>query len=94
VGVGQARNIEFDAKHIGDWMMHCHMPHHMMNQMVPMVGPHLTSQANTPSAADGSSGGAFSGGFLTAWYGDQPKYGRIIPGEISALLPVYIPGLG
>jgi len=39
VGVGQARNIEFDAKHIGDWMMHCHMPHHMMNQMVSMAGP-------------------------------------------------------
>ncbi|MCW2671850.1 MAG: peptidase and in kexin sedolisin [Frankiales bacterium] len=52
------------------------------------------SQANTPSAADGSSGGAFSGGFLTAFFGDQPKYGRIIPGEVSALLPVYIPGLG
>jgi len=39
VGVGQARNIEFDAKHIGDWMLHCHMPHHMMNQMVSMAGP-------------------------------------------------------
>jgi manganese oxidase len=44
VGVGQARNIEFDAKYIGDWMMHCHMPHHMMNQMVSMAGP------MTPSA--------------------------------------------
>ncbi|MCW2707866.1 MAG: aprX [Frankiales bacterium] len=52
------------------------------------------TQANTPTAADGSSGGAFSGGFLTAFYGDQPKYGRIIPGEVSALLPVTIPGLG
>lgn len=39
VGVGQARNIEFDAKYTGDWMMHCHMPHHMMNQMVSMAGP-------------------------------------------------------
>ncbi len=39
VGVGQARNIEFDAKYIGDWMVHCHMPHHMMNQMVSMAGP-------------------------------------------------------
>lgn len=39
VGVGQARNIEFDAKFIGDWMLHCHMPHHMMNQMTSMVGP-------------------------------------------------------
>jgi manganese oxidase len=39
VGVAQARNIEFTAKYEGDWMLHCHMPHHMMNQMVSMVGP-------------------------------------------------------
>ncbi len=39
VGVAQARNIEFDAKYVGDWMLHCHLPHHMMNQMVSMVGP-------------------------------------------------------
>jgi hypothetical protein len=39
VGVAQARVIEFEAKYIGDWMMHCHMPHHMMNQMASMVGP-------------------------------------------------------
>ena len=39
VGVGQARNIEFEAKALGDWMLHCHLPHHMMNQMVTMVGP-------------------------------------------------------
>ena len=39
VGVAQARDIEFDAKYPGDWMLHCHLPHHMMNQMVSMVGP-------------------------------------------------------
>lgn len=39
VGVAQARDIEFEAKYAGDWMLHCHLPHHMMNQMVPMVGP-------------------------------------------------------
>lgn len=38
VGVAQARVIEFDAKYAGDWMLHCHLPHHMMNQMVSMVG--------------------------------------------------------
>jgi manganese oxidase len=37
--VAQARDIEFDAKYVGDWMLHCHLPHHMMNQMVSMVGP-------------------------------------------------------
>ncbi len=39
VGVAQARDIEFDAVRPGDWMLHCHLPHHMMNQMVSMVGP-------------------------------------------------------
>ena len=39
VGVAQDRDIEFEAKYIGDWMVHCHLPHHMMNQMVSMVGP-------------------------------------------------------
>ncbi len=39
VGVAQAKDIEFVMKKPGDWMMHCHMPHHGMNQMVSMVGP-------------------------------------------------------
>ena len=39
VGVAQARDIEFDAIHPGDWMLHCHLPHHMMNNMSSMVGP-------------------------------------------------------
>ena len=39
VGVAQARMVEFEARYTGDWMLHCHLPHHMMNQMVSMVGP-------------------------------------------------------
>ncbi|HEV2417277.1 MAG TPA: copper oxidase [Terriglobia bacterium] len=39
VGVAQARDVEFDAKYAGDWMLHCHLPHHMMNQMSSNVGP-------------------------------------------------------
>jgi manganese oxidase len=39
VGVAQARDIEFEANNPGDWMLHCHMPHHMMNHMASMVGP-------------------------------------------------------
>ncbi len=39
VGVAQARDIEFSAERPGDWMLHCHLPHHMMNQMVSNVGP-------------------------------------------------------
>jgi len=38
VAVAQARDIEFQAVHAGNWMFHCHLPHHMMNNMVSMVG--------------------------------------------------------
>ncbi len=33
VSVGTTRDIEFIADAPGDWVMHCHMTHHMMNQM-------------------------------------------------------------
>lgn len=39
VAVGQARDVEFIANNPGDWMIHCHMFHHMMNHMSSMVGP-------------------------------------------------------
>jgi FtsP/CotA-like multicopper oxidase with cupredoxin domain len=39
VGVAQARDVEFVANNPGDWMLHCHLPHHMMNHMASMVGP-------------------------------------------------------
>lgn len=39
VGVAQARDVEFVANNPGDWMLHCHLPHHMMNQMSSSVGP-------------------------------------------------------
>jgi hypothetical protein len=25
--VAQARDVEFEAKYLGDWMVHCHLPH-------------------------------------------------------------------
>ncbi len=33
MAVGQTRDIEFVADAPGDWIMHCHMTHHIMNQM-------------------------------------------------------------
>jgi hypothetical protein len=33
VPVGSTRTIEFVADEPGDWAMHCHMTHHLMNQM-------------------------------------------------------------
>ena len=55
VGVAQARDIEFIAHNPGDWHFHCHLPHHMMNQMTSMVGPAMMSHANTPGLGGGAS---------------------------------------
>ena len=33
VPVGSTRTVEFFANNPGDWPMHCHMTHHVMNQM-------------------------------------------------------------
>jgi len=41
--VAQARVFEFVANNPGDWLMHCHMVHHMMNHMVRQVGPRVRS---------------------------------------------------
>ncbi len=51
LGVAQARDVEFVAEYLGDWMVHCHLPHHMMNHMVSMVGPQ-----SDPAAQDGVHG--------------------------------------
>jgi FtsP/CotA-like multicopper oxidase with cupredoxin domain len=58
VGVAQARDIEFVADNPGDWHFHCHLPHHMMNQMASMVGPIMMSHANAlrPGTMEGGMG--------------------------------------
>jgi manganese oxidase len=51
VGVAQSRDIEFVASNPGDWMLHCHLPHHMMNQMSSMVGP-MSRRNGMPAGLD------------------------------------------
>ena len=41
IAVAQASVLEFVANNPGDWMLHCHMTHHMMNHMVRHVGPRI-----------------------------------------------------
>lgn len=41
VGVAQARDVEFVANNPGDWMIHCHLPHHMMNSMMDLMAERL-----------------------------------------------------
>lgn len=47
VGVAQARDVEFDAKYAGDWMLHCHLPHHMMNSMADLLQDRMITTAAT-----------------------------------------------
>jgi len=51
VGVAQSRDIEFVANNPGDWMLHCHLPHHMMNQMSSTAGP-MTRRNGMPAGLD------------------------------------------
>jgi FtsP/CotA-like multicopper oxidase with cupredoxin domain len=46
VGVAQARVVEFDAKYPGSWMVHCHLPHHMMNNMMDLLRDRQIETAN------------------------------------------------
>ncbi len=47
VGVAQVREVEFIANNPGDWVIHCHMFHHMMNSMTSQAGP-LIRNNSTP----------------------------------------------
>ena len=78
VGVAQAREIEFDAKYAGDWMLHCHMPHHMMNQMVSMVGPmtEMHGGMHTGMSMEDGMGMLQQGHALSEEFG--PSLGRAI----------------
>jgi FtsP/CotA-like multicopper oxidase with cupredoxin domain len=77
VGVAQARDIEFEATNPGDWHFHCHLPHHMMNQMASMVGPLMTSHANGPMTGEMEAGmGIAQGSALGDANG--PAFGRTL----------------
>lgn len=68
VGVAQARDIEFVADNPGDWMIHCHLPHHMMNSMMDLMSDRMfVTGALHPKQAEeqlqlmGAQGGAHGG---------------------------------
>src|SRR5215475_8173559 len=50
VGVAQARVVEFEAKYPGSWMVHCHLPHHMMNNMMDLLRDRQTETADQTDA--------------------------------------------
>src|SRR5262249_7677493 len=52
----QAREVEFVANNPGDWVLHCHMFHHMMNHMTSMVGPMMSHGRGMPAGNDMAAG--------------------------------------
>jgi hypothetical protein len=81
VGVAQARTIEFVANNPGDWMLHCHLPHHMMNQMSSNVGK-MTRTAGVPGGGNMNAGMGMLRGSPGAPLGDDygPAVGRGLGG--------------
>jgi len=55
VGVAQSRTGDCVANNPGDWMLHCHLPHHMMNQMSSNVGK-MTRIPGMPAGVDMNTG--------------------------------------
>ena len=80
VGVGQAKNVEFVATYPGDWMLHCHLPHHMMNHMASMVGPmaHVGQGMHAGMGIEEGMGMLRQGHALAE--GTGPSLGRAIGG--------------
>ena len=70
VGVAQARDIEFVANNPGDWMIHCHLPHHMMNEMSSNVG-RMTRRAGMAAGVDMNTGMGMLNGTPGAPMGDD-----------------------
>lgn len=65
VGVAQARVVEFEARYPGAWMIHCHLPHHMMNSMSDLLRDRAmaTSEQSEPKALAQMMAFAERGGF-------------------------------
>src|SRR5690242_12178735 len=78
IGVAQARDVEFVANNPGDWMLHCHLPHHMMNQMSSNVGSMSRGGAGMPGGVSMNQGMGMLNGSPGAPSGDDygPSLGR------------------
>jgi hypothetical protein len=99
VGVAQVSEVEFIANNPGDWMIHCHMFHHMMNHMTSMVGPMEMAMNMNGRSMDGQQKGGhemhINGGAnrrMPAGIDMLPSLGMIVRGP--ALSDEHGPSLG
>jgi FtsP/CotA-like multicopper oxidase with cupredoxin domain len=84
VGVAQSRDVEFIANNPGDWVLHCHMFHHMMNHMTVMVGPmggH--NHGGMPAGSNAQSGMGMTQGGPALSRENGPSLGRAM-GELTS----------
>jgi len=78
VAVGTTRDVEFVADEPGDWAMHCHMTHHVMNQM----GHGLPNMIGVDTRKVGARGGALVPGYMPMGQhgmGDMAEMGMPVP---------------
>ncbi len=78
VAVGTTRDVEFVADEPGDWAMHCHMTHHVMNQM----GHGLPNMIGVDTRKVGAKGGALVPGYMPMGphgMGDMAEMGMPVP---------------
>jgi FtsP/CotA-like multicopper oxidase with cupredoxin domain len=76
VAVAQAREVEFIANNPGDWVLHCHMFHHMMNHMAVMVGPMAELMRGMPAGANAQAGMGMTQGGPALSKENGPSLGR------------------
>jgi FtsP/CotA-like multicopper oxidase with cupredoxin domain len=80
VPVGQTRTFEFIADNPGDWALHCHMTHHVMNQM----GHNIPNMMGVkPGDLDASIKKKLPGYMSMghAGMGDMAEMGMAVPGN-------------
>ncbi len=76
VAVAQAREVEFIANNPGDWVLHCHMFHHMMNHMTVMVGPMAMQMHGMGAGNNAQSGMGMTQGGAALSRENGPSLGR------------------
>jgi manganese oxidase len=76
VAVAQAREVEFIANNPGDWVLHCHMFHHMMNHMAVMVGPMALQMGGMPAGNNAQAGMGMTQGGSALSKDNGPSLGR------------------
>ncbi|MEO6119140.1 MAG: multicopper oxidase domain-containing protein [Terriglobales bacterium] len=84
VGVAEAVDFEFVADNPGDWMIHCHLPHHMMNNMASMIGP-MTSGSGAGMAGAASMNTGM--GMATQGHATSEEYAPALSRGASAMTP-------